>query len=109
MATMPDGSQERRRANQFILSGTNRWKGYSCDAGLESLRVKGSGEVLRAVCGVGGVIGRLGEDVTLPVAPIRCTRERCTCITDILITKRREAGAEAPAGHARPAELAPGT
>ena len=66
-----DGGIARRlraaaRANEFILAGSNRWRGYLCEAGAESLRVKGSGEVLRAVCGAGGVLGRLGEDFALP-------------------------------------------
>jgi len=87
-AVMPDGTEAQTRANQFILSGTNRWRGYGCAAGLESLRVKGSGQVQRAVCGSGGPLGMLDEAFELPVAPIRCDRDRCSCLADILITKR---------------------
>jgi organic radical activating enzyme len=87
-AVMADGTEKRTRANQFILSGTNRWRGYRCAAGLESLRVKGSGQVQRAVCGSGGMLGTLGEAFALPVAPIVCDKERCSCLADILISKR---------------------
>lgn len=85
--TERDGSERNIRACTFILQGTNRWRGYSCQAGLESLRVKGSGEIFRAVCGVGGMIGRIGGEVRLPATPVLCTREHCSCTADILISK----------------------
>lgn len=84
-----EGRTRRRRANEFIIDGENRWSGYRCEAGIESLRVKGDGDVTRAVCGVGGLLGKLGEPVDLPVSSVRCTRELCSCVADILITKRR--------------------
>lgn len=86
-AVTPSGESEVLRANQFILRGMNNWKGYKCNVGLESLRVKGSGEVYRGVCGVGGPIGRLGQEIDLPKQPIRCTKSACSCLADILIRK----------------------
>lgn len=86
-AVTPNGESEVLRANQFILRGMNNWKGYKCNVGLESLRVKGSGEVYRGVCGVGGPIGRLGQEIDLPKQPIRCTKSACSCLADILIRK----------------------
>ena len=86
-----DGTTERRRANVFILQGTNRWRGYRCEAGLESLRIKADGTVLRAVCGSGGSLGRIGEDLSFPLSSITCDRDSCSCVSDILITKRRRA------------------
>lgn len=80
------------RANEFMIRGENRWKGYRCNAGIESLRIKGNGSITRAVCSVGGEIGRLGGTVTLPVAPIVCSAEVCACVADILITKSRPSG-----------------
>ncbi len=85
----PDGQREPMRANNFILRGENRWRGYRCLAGLESLRVKADGSVTRAVCGVGGILGKLGGPVTLPVTAVTCDRDACSCVADILITKRR--------------------
>ncbi|WP_206078394.1 radical SAM protein [Poseidonocella sp. HB161398] len=84
-----DGTAERWRANDLLVAGQNRWKGWRCEAGVESLRVKASGEILRAVCGTGGVIGRMGGPLTLPIASIRCSRDSCACVADILISKRR--------------------
>lgn len=87
-----DGTTTQRRANVFILQGTNRWKGYRCEAGLESLRIKADGSVLRAVCGAGGVIGKIGEELYFPLTSITCDRDSCSCVSDILITKRRRTG-----------------
>ena len=47
------------------------------------------GTLTRAVCGVGGSLGRLGGDIALPADPILCTAEVCGCVADILITKAR--------------------
>ncbi|WP_170606664.1 radical SAM protein [Ruegeria arenilitoris] len=85
--TTQSGKNETLRANEFILRGVNRWKGYKCNIGLESLRVKGNGIVHRGVCGVGGVLGNLGEEIHLPSEAIRCTRDHCSCLADILTRK----------------------
>jgi organic radical activating enzyme len=88
-AAVLGGARIRLRANEFVLRGEHRWKGYRCNAGLEALRIKGDGTITRAVCAVGGEIGRLDGPVTLPVAPILCTAEVCACTADILISKVR--------------------
>ena len=87
-AVSPDGAERRWKANEFILRDANRWRGYSCRAGLESLWVRGSGEVVRATCGSGGRLGYLDQDIEFPRRPIVCDRDRCGCLFDILITKQ---------------------
>ncbi len=67
---------------------------YRCQAGLESLRIKGDGQIFRAVCSVGGSIGRLVAAVELPVSGIVCDRAACNCVADILITKIWEDAAQ---------------
>ncbi len=94
-ATSMSGRSEERRANTFITHDQNNWQGYRCQAGLESLRIKGDGSIYRAVCSVGGEIGRLGGKVELPASGILCDRTACSCVADILITKFRESAAPA--------------
>jgi hypothetical protein len=84
-----DGTRRTIRATEFVVRGENRWRGYRCNAGLESLRVIGAGGITRAVCAAGGEIGRLGGPITLPTAPILCPASVCACTADILITKAR--------------------
>ncbi|WP_171102347.1 radical SAM protein [Ruegeria sp. HKCCD7255] len=85
----PDGTQEELRANTLILRSENRWQGWLCEAGLESLRITGDGHVKRAVCNVGGHVGEIGRDIELPMDPIVCDRESCSCVADILISRAR--------------------
>lgn len=83
------GGHDVRRANALLMAGQNRWRGYICEAGLESLRITADGRISRAVCGAGGQIGRLGQPLDFPVSPITCPKESCACVADILISKRR--------------------
>lgn len=85
----PDGTREIIRLNEFILRGENRWRGWTCNSGIVSLRIAGDGAVYRAVCGVGGCIGEIGRDIRLPEGSVVCDRDACSCVADILISKAR--------------------
>ncbi len=85
--TRKDGQTLDAHVHDLMLSGANRWKGWLCHAGLESLRVKGDGRVTRAVCSVGGDLGQISGDVKLPDLPVICDRDVCSCVADILTTK----------------------
>ncbi len=85
--TTRDGAVRTMRANDLMLEGLNHWKGARCRAGIESLRVNAKGEVRRAVCGVGGNIGHIQDDIAFPMLPIKCDRDTCACVADILISK----------------------
>lgn len=84
-----DGSRERKAANAFILAGENRWFGWNCGAGLEALRILPDGQIFRALCGVGGRLGNITTGYVLPDAFVRCDKEACGCVSDILLTKVR--------------------
>lgn len=83
-----DGRRASKRPNEFILENTNRWQGFRCNAGLESLRINADGRVTRAVCTAGGLLGRLGHEISLPLVSVKCPKQTCSCVSDILITKR---------------------
>lgn len=75
-------------ANDVIKHKLNQFKGWSCNAGLESLMINWDGEVYRATCRVGGSLGNIYNNTfKQPVEPIICTREFCTCVADISLTK----------------------
>ena len=74
--------------NDLLIEKTNQFKGWKCNAGLESLMINWDGEVHRATCRVGGPIGNIYNGTfTKPTEAIDCTREWCTCAADINITK----------------------
>jgi MoaA/NifB/PqqE/SkfB family radical SAM enzyme len=75
-------------ANDVIKLHLNKYKDWSCNAGLESLMINWDGEVHRATCRVGGSLGNIYEGTFLqPVDPVICDRNFCTCAADIPITK----------------------
>jgi MoaA/NifB/PqqE/SkfB family radical SAM enzyme len=75
-------------ANDIIKKRENQFKGWSCNAGLESLMINWDGEVHRATCRVGGSLGNIYTGTFVaPNEPIICTRDWCTCAADIPLTK----------------------
>lgn len=75
-------------ANDVIKLHLNQFKGWSCNAGIESLMINWDGEVHRATCRVGGSLGNIYTgSFVVPTEPIICTRDWCTCAADIPLTK----------------------
>jgi MoaA/NifB/PqqE/SkfB family radical SAM enzyme len=75
-------------ANDIIKKHQNQFKGWSCNAGIESLMINWDGDVHRATCRVGGSLGNIYTGTFVgPTDPIICTRDWCTCAADIPLTK----------------------
>jgi MoaA/NifB/PqqE/SkfB family radical SAM enzyme len=75
-------------SNDVIKLHLNKYKDWTCNAGIESLMINWDGEVHRATCRVGGSLGNIYEGTfKQPNEPIMCTRNFCTCSADIPITK----------------------
>jgi MoaA/NifB/PqqE/SkfB family radical SAM enzyme len=75
-------------SNDVIKLHLNQYKGWTCNAGLESLMINWDGEVHRATCRVGGSLGNIYENsFVVPRNPVICTRDWCTCSADIPLTK----------------------
>lgn len=75
-------------ANDVIKKHLNQFKGWTCNAGLESLMINWDGEVHRATCRVGGSLGNIYHGTfVVPNDPVICTRDWCTCAADIPLTK----------------------
>jgi MoaA/NifB/PqqE/SkfB family radical SAM enzyme len=75
-------------ANDVIKLHLNKFKGWKCWAGIESLMINWDGEVHRATCRVGGSLGNIYNDTfKLPDEAVVCDRNFCTCASDIPLTK----------------------
>jgi MoaA/NifB/PqqE/SkfB family radical SAM enzyme len=79
-------------ANDVIKLKRNQFKGWTCNAGIESLMINWDGEVHRATCRVGGSLGNIYYGLGLnyfekPTEPVICDRNFCTCASDIPLTK----------------------
>jgi len=78
-------------ANDVIKKHLNQFKGWECNAGIESLMINWDGEVHRATCRVGGSLGNIYQGTfIIPNEPVICTRDFCTCAADIPLTKLRQ-------------------
>jgi organic radical activating enzyme len=83
-----DGSTSVKTASQLLVECANQWAGWTCYAGVEMLSIDAKGIVFRGLCRVGGAIGNIFDPVTQPPnGPIVCTRERCSCLADIMTTR----------------------
>jgi MoaA/NifB/PqqE/SkfB family radical SAM enzyme len=75
-------------SNDVIKLHLNQYKDWTCYAGIESLMINWDGEVHRATCRVGDSLGNIYDGTfTVPTEPIQCTRNWCTCSSDIPLTK----------------------
>jgi MoaA/NifB/PqqE/SkfB family radical SAM enzyme len=80
--------QTQMHANDVIKNHLNKFKGWKCHAGIESLMINWDGEVHRATCRVGGSLGNIYKNTfTAPNDAVICTRDWCTCAADIPLTK----------------------
>ena len=75
-------------ANDMIKNHQNKFNGWTCNAGIESLMINWDGDVHRATCRVGGSLGNIYEgSFVAPSEPVTCDRNFCTCAADIPLTK----------------------
>lgn len=75
-------------ANDVIKLHLNKFNGWTCNAGIESLMINWDGDVHRATCRVGGSLGNIYQgDFLAPNDPVICDRNFCTCAADIPLTK----------------------
>lgn len=81
-------NDRKMHTNDVIKLHLNKFKDWTCAAGLESLMINWDGEVHRATCRVGGSLGNIYKNTFIvPTDNVICTRNWCTCAPDISITK----------------------
>lgn len=83
--------QQLMHANDVIKLHLNKYNGWTCNAGIESLMINWDGDVHRATCRVGGSLGNIYEGDFVAVSdPVTCDRNFCTCAADIPLTKYKD-------------------
>ncbi len=88
VVTHRDGTTEKTVSNSLILAGANRFKGWNCNIGVETLNVDMWGEIYGGLCRVGGSHGNIYKgEYTLPSSPVVCNLDCCTCHLDIMVSK----------------------
>jgi MoaA/NifB/PqqE/SkfB family radical SAM enzyme len=73
----------------YINQGQTNFKNYICEVGIKHLYVDWKGDIYRANCRIGGVIGNINNPKAIkwPEGNILCNQELCTCSTDVVINK----------------------
>lgn len=73
----------------LIANNLNRFKGYQCDLGSEGLIIETNGDIFKAYCHVGGLIGNVTkEELEIDLNPVICDQEICSCSVDIELSKK---------------------
>jgi len=76
-------------ANDLILQGINKHNGWTCWSGIDQINISFEGNIYRADCQVGGIIGTI-KDFKLPSIPQICNKDSCNCLSDIYLRKNHE-------------------
>ncbi len=73
---------------ELMAKKLNRFKGWKCSAGRESLHIGQKGEILLAACAIHGVQGDAYKgDFKIPEKWVKCDREACMCGGDMQLRK----------------------
>ena len=89
-----DGEQKHYQyALKMIADGENTFKGWKCDLGKTRLAIWHNGDITTAMCSTAMNLktGNIYErKYSLPIAPVTCQDDYCSCGPDIRIPKWRE-------------------
>ena len=72
---------------KVLADGLHYFENYTCTAGIRRLFIEPNGDIKRCTKKVGGIIGNLFEEYTLPDEPIVCTYKACPCKLDAIVEK----------------------
>lgn len=75
--------------DELVGQKLNYLSDWKCGAGVDSLYIDMDGLVWTASCRVGGCLGNVWEDFTVPDEWITCTRNVCSCGADLFIPKSK--------------------
>jgi len=74
--------------NEISSSLKNRFKGWTCWAGIYTLTIWNDDMLYRGSCQEGGIINSIYDKViTLPTEPIVCKKTTCVCAPEIIVKK----------------------
>lgn len=86
MLYQEDGTVIEDNVNDLMARKENKYLGWLCWAGRESLRIQSNGDVFVATCRA-IKLGNIYESFTIPEEPIVCPLNWCACAADLNTTK----------------------
>jgi len=85
-----DGSWRDWSTDELVGAKLNYLADWKCGAGVDSLYIDMDGFVWTASCRVGGRLGSVWDDFTVPEEWIDCKRNVCSCGSDLFIPKTQK-------------------
>jgi hypothetical protein len=82
-----DGTWRDWSTDELVGAKLNYLANWKCGAGVDSLFIDMDGGVWTASCRVGGKLGSVWDDFTVPNDWIDCKRNICSCGADLFIPK----------------------
>jgi hypothetical protein len=82
-----NGSWRDWSTDELVGEKLNYLRDWKCGAGVDNLYIDMDGYVWTASCRVGGKLGNVFEDFTVPDDWIKCTQKVCSCGADLFIPK----------------------
>jgi organic radical activating enzyme len=76
-------------SNELLSLGNTNFKGWTCYAGTESIRIQLGGDVITTICKQGKIIGNIFDDFTFCEKPVICNQNFCWGGCDIPRSKYR--------------------
>lgn len=90
IVTWDTGKSEIANANYLIALNMHNFKGWECYAGIEGIFIDSKGNINTGTCLEGNKIGHiLDSKIELSKTPVICTKNSCTCVADVLYSKKR--------------------
>jgi len=96
-------SKYKSKPNQVYLDGvlfnhrlsplnkTNNFYGWHCNVGINRLHIRANGDIYKATCRAGGIIGNINKNTSLiyDQTPVICKMARCGCLDEIKVEKTK--------------------
>lgn len=76
--------------DELVGQKLNYLNGWKCGAGVDSLYIDMDGHVWTASCRVGGLLGNVWENFSIPSDWIDCNKKTCSCGADLFIPKVKQ-------------------
>ncbi len=83
-----DGTEEPNTHESILTSKRNNFFGWQCNAGLDYISIKGTGDVYAGDCKVKH-LGNIYSSFSLPDETVTCKFTSCNCAGDVQTPKKK--------------------
>lgn len=81
-----DLSYTKANSDDILTTTTNRFYGWTCFSGTDTVSIEFSGDVFNSLCS-SFKIGNVNTGITWPVGPVICPKQFCSGSPDIVVRK----------------------